>query len=78
MKKKYLVILNSIAVAKESSLVDAVKMSNNIKLSDEEINYQTVYTNIKARGYYQKIVETYINTWNSPIQMVLTIQEIEL
>ena len=38
----------------------------------------SVYTNIKARGYYQKIVETYINTWNSPIQMVLTIQEIEL
>ena len=78
MKKKYLVILNSIVVAKESSLVDAVKMSNNIKLSDEEINYQTVYTNIKARGYYQKIVETFISSWSSPVQMVLTIQEIEL
>lgn len=78
MKKKYLVILNSIAVAKESSLVDAVKMSNNIKLSDEEINYQTVYTNIKARGYYQKIIETFVSSWSSPVQMVLTIQEIEL
>lgn len=77
MKKKYFVILNSIIVHKESSLVDAVKRASFINES-EELNYQTVYTIIKKQGYYFKVIPFIYNEDMPAANMYLTIQEVEL
>jgi hypothetical protein len=84
MKKKYFVILNSIIVAKESSLADAVILANKIRISfkagidTEAINYQTVYTNIKKVGYYFKQVPVKYLEDMPEANMYLTIQEIDI
>lgn len=84
MKKKYFVILNSIIVAKESSLADAVILANNIRISfkagidTEAINYQTAYTNIKKVGYYFKLLPVKYIEDMPEANMYLTIQEIDI
>ena len=82
MKKKYFVILNSIIVAKESSLVDVVKLADNIAKSigfdnQEFLNYQTVYTNIKKIGYFQKHIPVKYLEDMPETNICMTIQEIE-
>ncbi|NDD83727.1 hypothetical protein EBZ38_05505 [bacterium] len=82
MKKKYFVILNSVIIANESSLVDAVKLANSIincfpTESPDLLNYQTIYTNIKAKDYYQKLIPVKYSENMPATNMILSIQEID-
>ena len=78
MKKSYFVILNSIIIARENSLASIVERANKMFVPDfteHHFKYQTVYSNIKLKGFYNEHIETNFN--NIKISVSVTFQELD-
>jgi len=78
MRKTYFVILNSIIVARENSLASIIEKANKMfvpDLSEHHFKYQTVYSNIKLKGFYNESIETNFN--NIKMSVNVTFQELD-